>query len=470
MKKWKILYSILFFAVCLIPSLGMLAAKTETSSENRELSKFPSFVTEEGLNVEWLPQAGDYFQDHFAFRNELVTANALLNGKLLGTSTAQGVIQGTDGWLYYKDSLNDYLGVDLLSDRSLYNIAHTLSMMQENLQARGVDFLFTVAPNKNSLYPEHMPYYNSLKVTENNNLARLVPYLEKEGVAYADLYQAFQEEDEVLYHKRDSHWNNKGAAFAADILMSALEKEHDSYEDVEYQVREDYVGDLDEMLYPLATTPEEEIYYDKTLTYAVVGEIESNFDPRITTVNPVKDGSLVMYRDSFGNALVPFFADAYANAYFSRGVPYQLSDVDTNQADTVIVERAERFLPDMAQSSPVLYGTSVKLEEEPEVLAKDGASDVQLLRQGEQVSITGRVDHAYLDTESRIYLRINGAAVYEAFPMDLAVGDETDDGGFCLYLPKQAVLSDGNSLEVLVEKDGGLNIVYQRELKEETDQ
>ena len=82
MKKWKILYSILFFAVCLIPSLGMLAAKTETSSENRELSKFPSFVTEEGLNVEWLPQAGDYFQDHFAFRNELVTANALLNGKL----------------------------------------------------------------------------------------------------------------------------------------------------------------------------------------------------------------------------------------------------------------------------------------------------------------------------------------------------------------------------------------------------
>ena len=198
MKKCKILYSILFFAVCLLPSLGMAASKTETSSENRELAQFPSLVTEEGLNVEWLPEAGEYFQDHFAFRNELVTANALINGKLLGTSTAQGVIQGTDNWLYYKDSLNDFLGLELLSDRSLYNIAHTLSMMQENLRARGVDFLFTVAPNKNSLYPENMPYYDSFKVTENNNLARLVPYLEKEGVAYADLYQAFKGEEEIL--------------------------------------------------------------------------------------------------------------------------------------------------------------------------------------------------------------------------------------------------------------------------------
>ena len=316
MKKWKILYSILFFAVCLLPSLGMFFGKSESSSENRELAEFPSLITEEGLNVEWLPQAGDYFQDHFAFRNELVTANALLNGKLLGTSTAQGVIQGSDNWLYYKDSLNDFLGVELLSDRSLYNIAHSLAMMEENLEARGVDFVFTVAPNKNSLYGENMPYYDSLKVDEENNLARLVPFLEKEGVSYVDLYEAFTGEEEILYHERDSHWNNKGAAFASDLLMTALGKEHDSYENVEYEVRKDYIGDLDEMLYPLATTPEEEIYYNKTLTYAAVGEVESNFDPRITTVNPVKDGSLVMYRDSFGNALVPFFADALCQRVF----------------------------------------------------------------------------------------------------------------------------------------------------------
>ena len=146
MKKGKLIYCILFFTICLCPSLGMLVTKQETSSENRQLSEFPSPKTEEGkINVEWLSQAGDYFQEHFAFRNELVTGNALIHGRLLETSTADGVIQGKNGWLYYKDSLDDYLGQELLSDRSLFNIAHMLSMTQQALEEKGVNFLFTIA-------------------------------------------------------------------------------------------------------------------------------------------------------------------------------------------------------------------------------------------------------------------------------------------------------------------------------------
>ena len=60
-----------------------------------------------------------------------------MNGKIFQVSTASGVIQGTDGWLYYKDSLDDYLGINQLSDRGLFNVAHTLSMMQKNFTARG---------------------------------------------------------------------------------------------------------------------------------------------------------------------------------------------------------------------------------------------------------------------------------------------------------------------------------------------
>ncbi|MFQ9152401.1 MAG: hypothetical protein ACLR6B_13800 [Blautia sp.] len=66
-----------------------------------------------------------------------MTANALVNGKIFQVSTASGVIQGSGGWLYYKDSLDDYLGINQLSDRGLFNIAHTLSLMQKNLTARG---------------------------------------------------------------------------------------------------------------------------------------------------------------------------------------------------------------------------------------------------------------------------------------------------------------------------------------------
>ena len=468
MKKGKLIYCILFFAICLCPSLGMLVTKQETSSENRQLSEFPSPKTEEGkINVKWLSQAGDYFQEHFAFRNELVTGNALLHGRLLETSTADGVIQGKNDWLYYKDSLDDYLGQDLLSDSSLFNIAHMLSMTQQALEEKGVNFLFTIAPNKNSLYGDNMPYYDKLKVSDQTNRENLESWLKTEKVAYADLYQALMEEDEVLYHARDSHWNNKGAALAADVLMDALGKDHDSYEGESYTVRRDYTGDLDTMLYPLASTADDEIYYDKETTYATVEEIQSNFDPRITTVNPVKEGSLVMYRDSFGNALLPYMADAYANAYFSRGIPYQLMDVETHSADTVIIERAERFLPEMSQFPPVLTAKEISLTENEELQGSDGAVDVKIKPQGMTAQLSGRIKEGLLDTDSRIYLKVNGS-VYEAFPMDVKVGENLDDNGFCLYLPSELVAADGNDVEILIEKDNKIYNIYQNNIKEDS--
>ena len=468
MKKGKLIYCILFFAICLCPSLGMLVTKQEASSENRQLSEFPSPKTEEGkINVEWLSQAGDYFQEHFAFRNELVTGNALLHGRLLETSTADGVIQGKNGWLYYKDSLDDYLGQDLLSDRSLFNIAHMLSMTQQALEEKGVNFLFTIAPNKNSLYGDNMPYYDKLKVSDQTNRENLESWLKTEKVAYADLYQTLMEEDEVLYHARDSHWNNKGAALAADVLMDTLGKDHDSYEGESYTVRRDYTGDLDTMLYPLASTADDEIYYDKETTYATVEEIQSNFDPRITTVNPVKEGSLVMYRDSFGNALLPYMADAYANAYFSRGIPYQLMDVETHSADTVIIERAERFLPEMSQFPPVLTAKEISLTEDQELQGSDGAVDVKIKPQGMTAQLSGRIKEGLLDTDSRIYLKVNGS-VYEAFPMDVKLEENLDDNGFCLYLPSELVAADGNDVEILIEKDNKIYNIYQNNIKEDS--
>lgn len=463
MKKLQVLYIAAFFAVCLVPFAGMAVTGQESSSENRTLAEFPQLKTEEGINVQWLSDAGEYFQDHFAFRNELVTANALINGKILGTSTASGVIQGTDGWLYYKDSLEDYLGENLLKDRSLYNIAHILSMMQEYLAEKNVQFVFTVAPNKNSLYDANMPYYDSYKVSDNKNLINLQKYLKNENVSYVDLYEPLAKEDEILYHKRDSHWNNKGAAYASDLLMEALGKDHESYTDETYTVKTDFTGDLDEMLYPLATTPEDEVYYDRQTTFAYVGEVESNFDPRITTVNPVKTGSLVMYRDSFGNALLPFMADAYGNAYFSRGIPYQLTDVDTMAADTVVVERAERFLPEMAESAPVMPAPERTVSTGEDRTDPEAVKDLEIITQGNYLKISGRISEKYLDTESRIYVRTDGTKIYEAFPNDVTLDDgSTDCGGFTVYLPVGTATEESN-LEILTGDDENADIIYTKD-------
>ncbi len=476
MKKFiKIFYSVIFFGACLLPFAAMPFAGEEVSLENRTLAAFPSLMTEDGINTNFLTEAGTYFQDHFAFRNELVTANALLQGRLLGVSAEDGVIEGTDGWLYYYDSLDDYLGRNLLSERSLFNIAHSTAMVQADLDAQNIRFLFTVAANKNSLYGEHMPYYDSLVITEENNLTRLEPLLEKEGVNYLDLKTVFQNQDEVLYHKRDSHWNNKGAALAADEILTALGQEHDPWEGEPYTVREDFVGDLDAMLYPGAPTAEDEIYYDREHTYSYVEEVESNFDPKITTVCPDGTGSLVMYRDSFGNALLPFIADAYANAYFLRGEPYNLyTDLDTALADTVIMERAERFLPNVAANPPVMPAPIVELgadvtnsesvvemdEKSDKGISEDGINEIVEEPWGIYYQIQGYIDPQYVADDSRIYVRINDNLTYEAFPATLERDGNTCDTAFVLYLYTEELPLEENTAEVIVETDGDFRTVY----------
>ena len=54
---------------------------------------------------------------------------------------------------------------------------------------------FTVAPNKNSLYGENMPYYDSLKVSSDKNLVNLQKYLRQDQVSYGDLYETLSERE-----------------------------------------------------------------------------------------------------------------------------------------------------------------------------------------------------------------------------------------------------------------------------------
>lgn len=452
-KKGLICYCILFLAVCLLPSLGMLAGREDGSAENRRLAEAPALHNEDGSwNSEVLKDAGAWFEDHFAWRSKWVTGYAQLAGKLFGVSAQSSVIKGSDGWLYYMDSLSDYQGSEQLTDRQLYDIAHMMRMVQEHAEKQGIAFAFTVAPNKNSLYDEHIPYYlRNYRETEKN-FTRLMPYLASEGVHYADLYGTLEASEEILYHERDSHWNNKGAAIAADVLLRTVNMPHTSYSDRTYEEIVDFKGDLDKMLYPAAITPEKEIYYDPMPAFRYVEEVEDNFAPVIKTESDAELGSLVMYRDSFGNALLPFMAENFSKAYFSRGVPYYLSDLTVYEADTLIIERAERFLPDMAANAPVMQAEELEAEAAQKIndVGKlvEPEEELQAEEIGVNLIVTGIVPSEALQPGTQIYIRVNGDKIYEAFPMSDKEGRE----GFQLTLNAE-LMQGGEQYEILLYED-----------------
>ena len=94
-----------------------------------------------------------------------------------------------------------------------------------------------------------------------------------EGIQWAvehgcDLFSMFEEQDEVLYLKQDSHWNNKGALMAYDNMLDQLNKDHNDYSSAEVTRTKDSYGDLSKMLYPAARKSEFNYNYELNETYS----------------------------------------------------------------------------------------------------------------------------------------------------------------------------------------------------------
>lgn len=356
--------------ICAFPFVSMTYARTDKTTEKKKLAELPSVIENGQWNREYLENLGTYFEDHFAFRQKLVALDSWMEASLFQKTNIDNVIVGKDGWLYYKDSWNDYSGKTVMSDQALENIVYNLSVMQKAVEEQGKKFVFTIAPNKNSLYGQYMPYTYSYKYSDTNNRKLLEEKLKKAGIHYVDLFEKFSNEEEILYFKRDSHWNNKGAKLAYNALLDEAKWSHENYEKCDYEIRKDYVGDLNSMVYPEMEKKEANYYYNYEKEYQYINKgkkesIENTTvsveDARVQTEAEKKQGTLVMYRDSFGNALLPFMANEFKNGYFFKTTPYNLGmHFESMNPDVVIVEKVERKLEDLAIEPAVMEGNQVE--------------------------------------------------------------------------------------------------------------
>ncbi len=438
-----------FLAACLLPGAGMLLLPESQAAANQRLAPRPALTLPDGgPNPDVLQQATDYVADHFAFRQELIAANAALKATLFHTSAEDSVLLGREGWLFYRETLPGYLHTEPMSDRALYGAAHTLALLREYTEAHGARLLFTVAPNKASLYPQYLPAVGT-PLEGSDDIDRLRPLLEQEGVPYANLFAAFRAQPDVLYHRLDSHWNARGAALAHDVLLDALGKDdRDAFFGGGWHMEQIHSGDLSEMLYPAGGVLDEDAVFDRGFAFVYDPEPRTVEDQRIATRCDGRGGSLLMFRDSFGNSLHRFLADSFGNAVFSRAMPYQMALLDETGADTVVIELVERNLKWLAERAPIFPAPARGLQGEPPLVeaavsiaaAADGLLPGYLRLEG---SLSGPVD-----LDSPLYVRL-GANLYEASP----VGVAADGAPFTLYVPEEAIASEAS---VLFFSDGAV--------------
>ena len=411
-------------AVCVFPTVVM-PWQTAKSVGNEQLASLPELWEEDGsLNTDILNEFSDYFADHFGFRHEMITLNDQLTGTALKTLDSSSVLLGRDGWLFYKSTLNDYTGAERFTARQSYAAARVLGLMQEYCEQNGIDFCFTIAPNKNSLYGSQMPTCYEAASVRNAQL--LKQQLEQQGIRYVDLFETLSGREEQLYYRLDSHWNMRGAQLAAQALLKELtgsEVEFDSRITGETNL---HTGDLYEMAYPAGTETEQDTAYD--FTYQYDEKFHSADDITIHTANPEADGSIYVYRDSFGINLHPFLAQSYGSACFSRNMPYRLTAVAEEQPDVLLVELVERNLNWLLERAPELPAP-----ERASVTAADTGTSVKVQQTDSRIEgyfcLAGDLDGQSVDADSPIYI-LTEAGTYEASPC----GEGTEP--FTAYLPE----------------------------------
>lgn len=402
--------------VCLSFGIGILFAGPSEAGANERLSNPPKLTEKDGSwNAELLPDTAAWFNDHFFGRQQWISLNNWLTAKLTGTAVADNVLLGSDGWLYYGSTVADFTDTEPLTERELYSIAQNLQLMQEACAAEGKTFAFTVAPNKNSLYPQHMPHYGVN--AETTNARRLEAALGDMGVNYADLFTALGNEEEILYFAHDSHWNSKGAALGADTVNASLGRVSTYYSDP-FAGSQPHAGDLYEMMYPAFADTETDPVYGGTLTFTYESNATKPDSITLLTAG-AGEGSLLMYRDSFGNLLYPYLSDSFAACRFSRSTTYDL----TLDADYVVVEIVERNLRYLIANQSVYMAPQRQLE----LPAGEGTVDVEIStpKQPENALLVTGTLPQNPDANSPVYI-VCANGVYEASLLE--------DNGFGAYL------------------------------------
>jgi hypothetical protein len=430
-------YVLCTLIVLAIPVIAIPWAPEDESAELQTRAAWPGLFDEDGsFNIEFLSEAGDWLDDHFAFRQQMIAANAKVQQTVFGTSAVDQVVVGTDDWLYYAATLPDYERIVDFTEQTYRNMAKNLSLAQEYVEANGAEFLCVVAPDKSNAAGQNMPYY--LVEGSGPSVAEQVTNaFSSAGVRTVSLLDRLEGHPE-WYFKTDSHWNTQGALQAYYAMNEAAGVTAIDYSDVAVTYNTDFVGDIEAMLYPVGRQTESEAIYEGSDSFTWT-EGEDVADSIIGTESTRADanGSLYMYRDSFANSLIPFYATQFKTSVFSKYVPYDLTQAVQSGATLVVVERAERHASLFASDPAIM--PALTRDAPSSVTPSTSSAGLSVREDGGYYVVTGSIPGTP-QGECSVMLETDGicreAALVSTFDES---GTLVDDNGFLLYILKDSV-------------------------------
>ena len=225
-KNIKFIYSIkiiLFCLIIVIPILFINFKEDEISIiDNRMLLNYNDIVNDSKDINEVFTNIGTYANDRIGFRENMVNLYTYSMDKLFNDMIHPIYQYGKDGFVYMK------LPETKVNLRFQEVFSSFIKDFQEYCNERNIKFLYTLEPNKSTVYPEYLPEgYNP----SSENRDYLIELLNEKGVNYlnnADTLLEAKEnplfEDVLLYDKKydAGHWNETGAIVGISAIIDRL--------------------------------------------------------------------------------------------------------------------------------------------------------------------------------------------------------------------------------------------------------
>jgi hypothetical protein len=353
-----------FCGILWLPTADNLLHLDHSSAfnEKRPPATFPAFRPGLAGMQGYVQGLEAYFNDHFGWRKKLIRWHGSFEIAIFRKKTATEVVWGTDGWLYYfprcPGNKTASRGPAVFSRAELESLRHTLECRRDWLACRNIAYVFVVAPDKQSVYPEHLPSW--LKPTgAPNRLDQFLSYMrDRSNVTILDLRRPLRQAKWLAptYYRTDSHWNAFGGYVASEEIVRTLSRQLPELHPVPLEAfrllsSHGKGGDLADLI-GICAEDEEVTLMPEPMLPIIKESVEnpSLVRPNCYSTNASASLTAVVFRDSFGTALRPFLGYCFRNVcYIWTAKDFDPKLVEQARPNVVISEIAERNLDGLVQ-------------------------------------------------------------------------------------------------------------------------
>ena len=303
-----------------------------------------------------------FWDDHLGWRYTMIRSSNFIRKRLFPDSDGLSVLVGREGAFFYKQNrVLEYTQHRApYSEDELHEVASKLLNNNERLKKLGIQYLFVLAPNKHSIYPEYLPSH--IEAADTTRLDQLVQYLNTYHpgkVQVLDLRPVLLEQKKAgqLYEATGTHWSELGAFYGYQAIVRTLNIQPFMLDEMEVELRDGGPYELATQLGG-ALTPEKlpgivpNAVMDSLalLSQKVVLADTTGLNKSAKIRVPFKytiadnDKTVMVFRDSFFTRLVPFFKLHFGSSTYYWQGNLNWPAIEEERPAYVVHEMVERSL------------------------------------------------------------------------------------------------------------------------------